>query len=145
MILESKKFYICDQQQLEASSQLGNLYSTNYPDTPSSKSEACSLQIRSENGVVRLEIVDLHLETRFDKVLFYDGADEQAKLLGNSATDGGIVISSGQYLFIKYTTDVLTSESRFHFRFNSGKFIITLNLNSDHSFNRISKIYNKPP
>ena len=115
MWLESKNFYICDQQQLEANSQLSNLYSTNYLDTRNNSDE-CRLQIHSGDGVVRLEVV---YKKGFDKVLFYDGADEQATLLDN-AIDNDILITSGEYLYIKYTADAVTTGPTSHFRFTSG-------------------------
>ena len=113
-----KKFYICDQRQLEANSQLINVYS-NYLESHN-KSDECSLQIHSVNGVVRLEIVYFHPEKSFDKVTFYDGADSKAKLLESYTAENATVISSGQYMFINYDTDGLTRGSRFHFRFISG-------------------------
>ena len=122
-------YLICDQQQvdtLEIMNHWSNLYSPNYNYVYNNLDE-CGLQIYSANGVVVLEIVYLDLDESYANVVVYDGADEQNKLLTTltgKIAGVGKIMSSGQYLYIKYNSNNSYSysltKSGFHLRLTSG-------------------------
>ena len=109
---------ICNQQRLEATSEWKDLYSTNYPENYEDN-EDCGVLIESEVGSVLLEIVDFHLEEKYDKLRIYDGIDDEAELLEtyNGQVESGLVTSSRSSLYVKYTTDGSTTFTGFHMRF----------------------------
>ena len=135
-------YFICDQQKvktLENAYYWSNLYSPNYPDEYNNLDD-CGLQIYSPNGVVILEIVHFDLNGGYDKLLVYDGADKQSRLLATytGKNESGYVVSSGEHLYIKYNSGIGFPNSRFHLRFTSGwsiiKFVVGLYISIPREF-----------
>ena len=118
MIFSGADHFICNHQRFQATSDWKDLRSTNYPENYEDN-EDCGVLIESEVGSVLLEIVDFHLEEKYDKLRIYDGIDDKAELLEtyNGQVESGSVKSSGSSLYVKYTTDGSTTFTGFHMRF----------------------------
>ena len=114
-------------ETLEIANYWSYLHSPNYPNNYNNL-ESCELQIYSASGPIRLEVAYLDLEDGYDKVLVYDGADEQSRLLAmyTGYITNATVVSSGQHLYIKYNADNAITRPGFQIRFTSGLFIIKL-------------------
>ena len=119
MIILASDHFICDQLELAAGYEWHNLYSTNYPENYDTY-ENCELQIHSSTeATVVLEIVEFITERGYDKVLVYDGSNDQAELLatltGNLASR--VIESTGPFLYLRYTTDSSSVRKGFHMKF----------------------------
>jgi hypothetical protein len=119
--MEVHGYFICEQNNLEAGEDWQNLWSPNYPEEYS-HSKHCGVKISSHAGSsVHLHLDNLHLESNYDWVRVYDGANDMATLLAEYTGQWSDedVHSSGSDMFIVFSSDSYTSYNGFHFQFKS--------------------------
>lgn len=99
----------------------GEIMSQNYPRAYESDS-TCTWQIRmAEDYVILFNIDDFDTEAVFDFLNFYDGPDDSYTLLASlSGTAGqeGILLTSNNVAFLKFTSDYSVNGQGFHLTYN---------------------------
>jgi len=117
----AENYFICDQSQLTATHAFKHLKSTHYPNDYS-HNQNCGVRITAPQGMkVELKIREFHLEENYDFAYVYDGANDGATLMktlhGNKGTGAGSVTSTGNEMYVKYTSDYSVSKSGFWMKF----------------------------
>ncbi|XP_069688891.1 cubilin [Periplaneta americana] len=103
----------------------GSIISPNYPQ-PYGHNGECFWRISiSKGSVIQLVFVDLELENHsrcmHDYVEIYDGRDTKSRKIGRYCTTDPVVIllSSSNYMFIKFRSDVSIATRGFHLRYQT--------------------------
>ncbi|XP_025100670.1 mucin-5AC-like isoform X8 [Pomacea canaliculata] len=101
--------------------QVGYLTSPNYP-SPYYNNADCRWLIFASGYVVRLTVLNFSLETWYDYLELYDGAQQSSSSLiirTSSTPSQSVFYSSGQYMYIRFSSDGSVTYSGFRLTYEA--------------------------